>query len=110
MATHDLVKLFEQTKVRVVWDDEKEKYFFSVMDIVQVLTNQPDRRTAAKYWSVVKTRLKAEGVEMPTICSQLKLAAADGKYYNTDVADLEGIFRIIQSTLARILSSALVTR
>ncbi|MBQ4394074.1 MAG: hypothetical protein II825_02070, partial [Paludibacteraceae bacterium] len=97
MATHDLVKLFEQTKVRVVWDDEKEKYFFSVMDIVQVLTNQPDRRTAAKYWSVVKTRLKAEGVEMPTICSQLKLAAADGKYYNTDVADLEGIFRIIQS-------------
>lgn len=97
MATHDLVKLFEQTKVRVVWDDEKEKYFFSVMDIVQVLTNQPDRRTAAKYWSVVKTRLKAEGVEMPTICSQLKLAAADGKYYNTDVADLGGIFRIIQS-------------
>ena len=97
MATHDLVKLFEQTKVRVVWDDEKEKYFFSVMDIVQVLTNQPDRRTAAKYWSVVKTRLKAEGVEMTTICSQLKLAAADGKYYNTDVADLEGIFRIIQS-------------
>lgn len=97
MATHDLVKLFDQTKVRVVWDDEKEKWFFSVMDIVQVLTDQSERRAAAKYWSVVKTRLKADGVELPTICSQLKMMAADGKYYNTDVADLEGILRIIQS-------------
>ena len=97
MATHDLVKLFDQTKVRVVWDDEKEKWFFSVMDIVQVLTDQSERRAAAKYWSVVKTRLKADGVELPTICSQLKMMAADGKHYNTDVADLEGILRIIQS-------------
>ena len=97
MATHDLIKLFDQTKIRVVWDDVAEKYYFSVMDLVQVLTDQPDRRTAAKYWSVVKTRLKQEGVELPTICSQLKLQAADGKRYNTDVADLEGILRIIQS-------------
>ncbi len=97
MATHDLIKLFDQTKIRVVWDDVAEKYYFSVMDVVQVLTDQPDRRTAAKYWSVVKTRLKQEGVELPTICSQLKLQAADGKRYNTDVADLEGILRIIQS-------------
>ncbi len=73
MATHDLIKLFDQTKIRVVWDDVAEKYYFSVMDLVQVLTDQPDRRTAAKYWSVVKTRLKQEGVELPTICSQLKL-------------------------------------
>ena len=97
MATHDLIKLFDQTKIRVVWDDVAEKYYFSVVDVVQVLTDQPDRRTAAKYWSVVKTRLKQEGVELPTICSQLKLQAADGKRYNTDVADLEGILRIIQS-------------
>lgn len=97
MATHDLVKIFDSSKIRVVWDDEQEKYFFSVMDVVQVLTDQPEKRQAAKYWSVVKTRLKAEGVELPTICSQLKLQAADGKRYNTDVADLEGILRIIQS-------------
>ena len=97
MATHDLVKIFDSSKIRVVWDDEQEKYFFSVMDVVQVLTDQPEKRQAAKYWSVVKTRLKAEGVELPTICSQLKLVAADGKRYNTDVADLEGILRIIQS-------------
>ena len=97
MAIHDLMKTFDSTKIRVVWDDEKEKYYFSVMDVVQVLTDQPERRLAAKYWSVVKARLKAEGVELPTICSQLKLVAADGKRYNTDVADLEGILRIIQS-------------
>lgn len=97
MAIHDLMKTFDSTKIRVVWDDEKEKYFFSVMDVVQVLTDQPERRLAAKYWSVVKARLKAEGVELPTICSQLKLVAADGKRYNTDVADLEGVLRIIQS-------------
>lgn len=97
MATHDLIKLFDDAKIRVVWDDVAEKWYFSIMDLVQVLTDQPDRRTAAKYWSVVKTRLKQEGVELPTICSQLKLQAADGKRYNTDVADLEGILRIIQS-------------
>lgn len=91
------IQLFENAKIRVVWDDEKEEYFFSVMDVVQVLTEQPDKRSAAKYWSVVKTRLKAEGVELPSICSQLKLPAADGKRYLTDVADLEGVFRIVQS-------------
>jgi len=97
MAIHDLIKTFDSTKIRVVWDDEKEKYYFSVMDIIQVLTDQPDKRSAAKYWSVVKTRLKAEGVELPTICSQLKLQAADGKYYKSDVADFEQMLRIIQS-------------
>ena len=97
MAIHDLIKTFDSTKIRVVWDDEKEKYCFSVMDIIQVLTDQPDKRSAAKYWSVVKTRLKAEGVELPTIGSQLKLQAADGKYYKSDVADFEQMLRIIQS-------------
>lgn len=99
MAIHDLIKTFDSTKIRVVWDDEKEKCFFSVMDVIQVLTEQKDKRSAAKYWSVVKARLKTEGVELPTICSQLKLLAADGKRYNTDVADLEGIFRIVRTTV-----------
>jgi len=94
MATHDLVKLFDQTKVRVVWDDEKEKWFFSVVDVVGVLTESVDGR---KYWNKLKQRLKEEGNESVTNCHQLKLVAADGKYYNTDVADLEGILRIIQS-------------
>lgn len=72
MATESVIKLFEGKQVRIVWDEEQEKYYFSIVDIVQVLTNQPDKRLAAKYWSVVKNRLKAEGVELPTICSQLK--------------------------------------
>ena len=97
MANESVIKLFEGKQVRIVWNEELEKYYFSVADIVQVLTDQPDKRAAAKYWSVVKTRLKAEGVELPTICSQLKLQAADGKFYKSDVADLQGIFRIIQS-------------
>ena len=94
MATHDLVKMFDSTKIRVVWDDEKEKYYFSVVDVVGVLTESTDGR---KYWNKLKQRLKAEGSESVTNCHQLKLLAADGKRYNTDVADLEGILRIIQS-------------
>jgi len=94
MATHDLVKMFDSTKIRVVWDDEKEKYYFSVVDVVGVLTESTDGR---KYWNKLKQRLKEEGSESVTNCHQLKLLAADGKHYNTDVADLEGILRIIQS-------------
>ena len=94
MATYDLVKLFDQTKIRVVWDDEKEKYYFSVVDVVGVLTESVDGR---KYWNKLKQRLTEEGSESVTNCHQLKLVAADGKRYNTDVADLEGILRIIQS-------------
>ena len=98
MATHDLVKMFDSTKIRVVWDDEKEKYFFSVVDVVGVLTEQQTARSASIYWAVTKKRLVAEGAgELITNCKQLKLQAADGKRYNTDVADLEGILRIIQS-------------
>ena len=88
------IQLFEDRKVRVVWDEGQEKYFFSVVDIIQVLTDSVDART---YWKVLKNRLKKEGNESVTNCNQLKLPSSDGKKYNTDVADLEGIFRIIQS-------------
>ena len=94
MAIHDLVKVFDSSKIRVVWDDEKEKYFFSVVDVVGVLTESVDGR---KYWNKLKQRLTAEGSETVTNCHQLKLVAADGKRRETDVADLEGILRIIQS-------------
>ena len=91
------IQLFEGKRVRVVWDEEKEKYYFSVVDIVQVLTDSADYQTARLYWRVLKNRLKKEGNESVTNCNQLKLPAADGKKYKTDVADLQGIFRIIQS-------------
>lgn len=92
------IQLFEGKKVRIVWDEEQEKYYFSVTDIVQVLTDQPTPRGASTYWAVLKKRLKEEGAdELITNCKQLKLPAADGKKYKTDVADLEQIFRIIQS-------------
>ena len=92
------IQLFEGKKVRIVWDEEQEKYYFSVTDIVQVLTDQPTPRGASTYWAVLKKRLKEEGAdELITNCKQLKLPAADGKNYRTDVADLEQIFRIIQS-------------
>jgi len=94
MAIHDLVKVFDSSKIRVVWDDEKEKYYFSVVDVVGVLTESVDGR---KYWNKLKQRLTAEGSETVTNCHQLKLVAADGKRRETDVADLEGILRIIQS-------------
>ncbi len=91
------IQLFEGKKVRLVWDEEQEKYYFSVVDIVQVLTDSMDYQTARKYWKVLKGRLIKEGNETVTNCYQLKLPAADGKQRLTDVADLQGIFRIIQS-------------
>ena len=91
---HLINKIFNNETIRTVWDKEKEKYYISVIDIVGVLAESDNPR---KYWSVMKTRLKKEGNEVATICSQLKLKASDGKYYNTDVCDIEGMFRIIQS-------------
>lgn len=88
------VKLFEQKQIRSVWNEEKEKWYFSIVDVILALTDSPNPR---KYWSVLKTRLKKEGSELATNCSQLKLMSADGKYYNTDVADTEQLFRLIQS-------------
>ncbi len=94
MANELAIQLFENKRVRVVWNDEEEKYYFSVVDIVQVLTESAD---ATAYWRKLKQRLKEEGNETVTNCHGLKLPAADGKKRITDVADLEGIFRIIQS-------------
>ena len=91
------IQLFEGKRVRIVWDEEQEKYYFSVVDIVQVLTNSADYQTARKYWKVLKGRLIKEGNETVTNCYQLKLPAADGKKRLTDMADLQGIFRLIQS-------------
>lgn len=96
MAAHNEIQLFEGKRIRTVWDVENEEWYFSVVDVISVLTDQPDQRRAAKYWSVLKTRLKREGSELPTNCSQLKLIAADGKRRNTDVADTEQLLRIIQ--------------
>ena len=97
MTQNDKIQLFEDKRIRTAWDEEKEAWYFSVVDVVAVLTDQPDQRHAAKYWSVLKTRLKKEGSELTTNCSQLKMRSADGKRYNTDVADTEQLLRIIQS-------------
>ncbi|MDR2014758.1 MAG: Bro-N domain-containing protein [Azoarcus sp.] len=92
--TDKKIKLFESREVRAEWDEDKEKWWFSVVDIVAVLTESDNPR---KYWSVLKTRLKQEGSQLATNCSQLKLASADGKKYLTDVADTEQLLRLIQS-------------
>ena len=94
MTAQNAIKLFEQRKVRSVWDTEAQKWYISIVDVVSVLTESPNPR---KYWSVLKTRLKQEGSELATNCSQLKMPAADGKQYLTDVADIEQLFRLIQS-------------
>ena len=91
------IQLFEGKHIRIVWDADQEKYYFSVIDIVQVLTDSADYQTARKYWKVLKGRLKKEGNESVTNCYQLKLPSSDGKKYKTDMADLQGIFRLIQS-------------
>ncbi len=88
------VKLFESRKIRSHWDAEREKWYFSIVDIIGVLTDSPNPR---KYWSVLKTRLKQEGSQLTTNCSQVKMQAADGKFYLTDVADTEQLLRLIQS-------------
>lgn len=97
MAELSKIQLFDGQQVRVVWDDEKEKYFFSIVDVIQVLTDQVDHRAAAKYWSVLKLRLKEEGSQVPTNCSQLKMPAPDGKMRLTDVATTEQLLRLVQS-------------
>ncbi len=98
MTQEETIKLFEGKQVRYVWDDEKQKYYFSVVDIIQVLTEQATPRSATIYWAVLKKRLKEEGAnELITNCKQLKLKAADGKQRLTDVADTEQVLRLIQS-------------
>jgi len=94
MTVKNEIKLFEQKVVRSIWDAEQEKWFMSIIDVVSVLTESPNPR---KYWSVLKSRLKVEGSQLATNCSQLKMKASDGKFYLTDVADSEQLFRLIQS-------------
>lgn len=94
MAEQNEIQLFDGKQVRYVWDEEQEKYFFSVVDVIQVLTDSPRPR---KYWNALKTKLAAEGSELSSKMGQLKLPASDGKNYLTDVADTEQVFRLIQS-------------
>ena len=94
MKEKTAIQIFENKKVRTLWDEENEKWYFSIVDVIAVLTESPNPR---KYWSVLKTRLKAEGSQLTTNCSQLKMQSADGKSYLTDVADTEQLFRLIQS-------------
>ena len=88
------MQLFNDRQIRTAWDDREEKWYFSIVDVVAVLTESPVPR---KYWSVLKSRIKKESAELTTICSQLKMTSADGKSYLTDVADQEQLFRLIQS-------------
>ena len=94
MTQKESIRLFEERKVRAIWDDEQEEWYFSIVDVISILTDSPNPR---KYWSVLKNRLKKEGSELTTNCSQLKMQAADGKKYLTDVANTEQLFRLIQS-------------
>ncbi|MBQ2438364.1 MAG: hypothetical protein II267_00565 [Paludibacteraceae bacterium] len=94
MGQSEAIKLFEEKKVRTIWDDVQEKWYFSIVDVIAILT---DSATPRNYWKVLKNRLKKEGNESVTNCNQLKLLSSDGKRYLTDVADQEQLFRIIQS-------------
>ena len=94
MTKKQAIQLFEEKKVRTVWDDEQEKWFFSIVDVVEVLTESTNPQT---YWRVLKNRLKKEGNETVTNCNAFKFRAADGKMRQTDVADTEQLFRLIQS-------------
>lgn len=96
MNNENSIKLFENKSVRTLWDDEQEKWYFSVVDIVSILTDN-DYQSGRKYWKTMKMRLNKEGSELVTKCYQLKLKANDGKYRYTDVMDTEQILRLIQS-------------
>ena len=99
MEQNDKIQLFEDKRIRTAWDEEKEEWYFSIVDVVAVLTDQPDQRGASNYWAKLKQRLKEEGADqLLTNCQQLKMKSPkDGKRYNTDVADTEQLLRIIQS-------------
>ena len=97
MTKRESLQLFEERKVRTAWDSNEEKWYFSIIDVVAVLTDSADYQTARNYWKVLKNRLTAEGNETVTKCNQFKMRAADGKMRKTDVADIEQLFRLIQS-------------
>lgn len=97
MTKKEALQLFEEKKIRSIWDDKEEKWYFSIVDVCAVLTEQPDAEHARNYWKVLKHRLIKEGIQTVTTCNRLKLRAADGKLRLTDVADTEQLFRLIQS-------------
>ena len=98
MEPNDNIQLFENQRIRTAWNEEREGWYFSVVDVVAVLTDQPDSRHASTYWAVLKKRLNNEGAsQLLTNCKQLKMTASDGKKRLTDVADMEQLLRIIQS-------------
>lgn len=97
MSKETAVKLFEQKQIRSLWNDEEEKWYFSIVDVVAILTGQNNYQSARNYWKVLKNRLLKEGNETVTNCNRLKLKAEDGKMRFTDVADTEQLFRLIQS-------------
>ena len=98
MEQNDKIQLFEDKRIRTAWDEEKEEWYFSVVDVVAVLTDQSTQRSASNYWAKLKQRLKEEGADqLLTNCQQLKMLSSDGKRYKTDVADTQQLLRIIQS-------------
>jgi hypothetical protein len=96
MEKQEAIKIFDDKKVRALWDGEHEKWYLSIIDVIRVLTEQKDYQGARNYWKVLKHRLLKEGNETVTNCNQLKLAAEDGKMRMTDVADTEQLFRLIR--------------
>ncbi|HOB71768.1 MAG TPA: Bro-N domain-containing protein, partial [bacterium] len=94
MTKETAIKIFEQKRVRSAWNDDEEKWYFSIVDVIGILTESPNPNN---YWKVLKHRLVKEGNESVTNCNQLKMISSDGKYYKTDVADTEQLFRLIQS-------------
>lgn len=94
MSKESAIKMFENKKVRTLWSEDEEKWYFSIVDIIAVLSGSPNPNN---YWKVLKHRLNKEGSELVTNCNQLKMKSSDGKFYKTDVADTEQIFRLIQS-------------
>lgn len=94
MTKQQALQLFQDKKIRTLWDDKEEKWYFSIVDVIEVLTDSPRPR---KYWNALKTKLKSEGSELSHNVGQLKMKSEDGKFYKTDVADTEQLFRLIQS-------------
>ena len=97
MSTTEQIQIFADTRIRTAWDDKAEKWYFSIVDVVAVLTDSLNYQQARNYWKVLKNRLRQEGNETVTNCNQLKFVASDGKRRLTDVADQEQLFRLIQS-------------
>jgi len=91
------IKLFEDRNVRTLWDEETEKWYFSVHDVIAILTNQPDYEKVRNYWKWLRNKLKQEGSQLGSNTTQLKLQATDGKFYMTDVADTEQVLRLVQT-------------